>query len=214
MEHRKLSCLKVKEYIDGLSQRQLQEETQSGPMYEHIQQCVACREYFNQAKSLSKKLDQWSVPTLKRGITAGVMTQIAQLERDRKTEHFRPWRRFPALFVYRLKVPVGAAAAVFVILAISLVLNFTRLNTYLDSKGKIQAKTDQTILEGIKFARRDKQKLYPVAIQPGSKTEMCFFGINPELTQTPLVIILGVPGVVPVETTPQPARLNLSNQRL
>jgi len=214
MEHRKLLCQQVQEYIDGLSQLQLQEKIESSPEHEHIQQCVTCLKYFNQAKSLSEKLDQWSVPTLKRNITAGVMSQIAQLERDKKIEHFSLWSRLPALFVHRLKVPVGVAAAVFVILAISLILNITRLNTYQDSKENIQAKTDQTILEGIKFAHRNKQKSYPVAIQTGSKGEMFFLGISPEASPTPLVIILGVPGVIPIETTPQPVSVNLRKQSL
>lgn len=209
MEHRKLLCRQVQEYIDGLSQRQLSEEIKNAPMYEHIQQCLICRQYLNRAKSLSEQLDQWSVPALKRNITAGVMAQIAQLERDRKIEHFSLWGRLPALFVHRLKVPVGVAAAVFVILAISLTLNITRLNTYLDSKENMQAKTDQTI----------RQR--PVAIQPkviqiqsGSKEGIYFFGANPEAAPTPLVIILGVPGVIPIEPTVQPVTVNLSNQSL
>ena len=214
MEHKKLFCQQVQEYIDGLSQRQFQEMVESSPEYEHIQQCVTCREYFNGAKSLSDQLDQWSVPPLKRNITVGVMAQIAQLERDRKIDHFSLWYRLPALFAHRLKVPVGVAAAVFVILAVSLILNITRLNIYQSSKEKIQAKTDQPILEGIKFAHRNKQKSYPVTIQPGSKGEMCFFGISPEVAPTPLVIIVSVPGVIPIETTPQPVSVNLSNQSL
>ncbi len=128
MEHRKLSCQEVQEYIEWLSQRQFQEEIENTPEYKHIQQCATCRKYFYQAKSLAEKLDQWSVPTLKRNITAGVMAQIAQLEYDKKTDHFSLLSRLPALFAHRLKVPVGVAAAVFVILTISLILNIVRLN--------------------------------------------------------------------------------------
>lgn len=212
MEHKKLFCQQVQEYIDGLSQRQLQEKIESSPEYEHIQQCATCREYFNRAKSLSDQLDQWSIPPLKRNITVGVMAQIAQLERDRKTGHFGSWYRLPALFAHRLKVPVGVAAAVFVILAVSLILNVTRLDIYEGSKEEIQAETEQAILEGIKFAHRNKQESYPVTIQPGSKGEMCFFGISPEAAPTPLVIIVGVPGVIPIEATPQPVSINLRNQ--
>ena len=214
MEHKNLSCRQVQEYIYGLSQRKLQEEIEGSPEYEHIRQCAKCREYFERAKSLSEKLEQWSVPTPKRNIAAGVMAQIAQLERDRKIEQFSLWSRLPALFVHRLKVPVGAAAAVFVMLTISLFLNITRINTYRDSKEEIQAKTDQGIAEGIKFAHRIKQEPYPVSIQPGSKGEMCFFGVSPEAAPTPLIIILGVPGVMPIETRPQPVSVNLSNQHL
>ena len=214
MEHRKLSCQQAQEYIDGLSQYQFQEKTESGPVHEHIQQCVTCREYFNQAKSLAEKLDQWSVPPLKRNITAGVMAQIAQLERDRKTEHISLWSRLPALFVYRLKVPVGVAAAVFVILAVSLILNITGLNAYQGHEENIQAKTDQAARTEIDFARRKTQKSYPVSIQPAGKEEMCFFGVIPEGAPAPLVIILSAPGVIPIETRPQPVSINLSNQRL
>ena len=110
MEHRKLSCSEIQEYIDGLSQRQFQAKIENSPECEHIQQCVTCREYYDRAKGLSEKLDQWSVPNLKHNITAGVMAQIAQLERDRKIDHFNLWSRFPALFARRLKVPAGGEA--------------------------------------------------------------------------------------------------------
>ena len=214
MQDKKLTCQQAQEYIDGLSQCQFQEKIESGPEYEHIQQCVACREYFKQAKSLAEKLDQWSVPAPKHNITAGVMAQIAQLEHDKKIAHFSIRSRLAALFVHRLKVPVGAAAAVFVILALSLVLNITKLNIYPDSKEGIQAKTEQSIPEELKFANRIKQKTYPVSIQSGSNGQMCFFGVSPEMSQTPIIIILGVPGVMPLETRPQPVSVNLNNQRL
>ncbi len=202
MEHRKLSCSEIQEYIDGLSQRQLQAKIENSPECEHIQQCVTCREYYDRAKGLSEKLDQWSVPNLKRNITAGVMAQIAQLERDRKIDHFNLWSRFPALFARRLKVPAGVAAAVFVMLTASLIFNITSISKYHNPNGNIQ-------------------QFYPVAIQPKviqmqsvSKEEMCFFGMTPEGAATPIVIILGVPGVVPIETTYQPVTANLTNQRL
>ena len=163
---------------------------------------------------MAEKLDQWCVPTPKHNITAGVMAQIAQLEHDKKTEHFSIWSRLPALFVHRLKVPVGGAAAVFVMLTISVVLNITKLNIYPDSKEGILAKTDQSIPEELKFANRIKQKTYPVSIQSGSTGRRCFFGVSPETSTTPIVIILGVPGVMPLETRSQPVSVNLSNQRL
>ncbi len=214
MQDKKLTCQQAQEYIDGLSQRQSQEKIENSPEYEHIQQCVTCREYFARAKSLSDQLNQWSVPPLKQNITAGVMAQIAQLEHDKKIDHFSLWSRLPALFVHRLKVPVGVAAAVFVMLTISVVLNITKLNIYPDSKEGILAKTDQSIPEEIKFAYRIKQKTYPASIQPVSNGQMCFFGVSPEASPTPIVIILGVPGVMPLETRPQPVSVNLSNQRL
>lgn len=214
MKHRKLSCQQVQEYIDGLSQRQLREKIESSPEYEHIQQCATCQEYFEQAKSLAEKLDKWSVPTRKRSIAAGVMAQIAQLERDRKTKHFSPWSRLPALFVYRLKVPVGAAAAVFIILALSLVLNITGFTTYQESEEKIQVKTDQDISERTKFVHKAKPRIYPGSIQSVRKENVYFFSVSPEVTSTPLVIILGTPGVVPMEPTPQQVSLNSINQSL
>ncbi|MBN2456559.1 MAG: hypothetical protein JXB29_08525 [Sedimentisphaerales bacterium] len=214
MQFKKLTCQQAREYIDGLSQRQFQEKIKSGPVYGHIQQCVPCQEYFEQAKSLAKKLDQWSVPTLKRNIAAGVMAEVAQLEHDGKIEHVSLWSRLPALFVHRLNVPVGVAAAVFVMLAVSLTLNITRLNMYQGSKEKIQAKTEQAALEGTKFAYRNKQKSYPVSIYPASETGACFLGAIPDGAPTALVVILGVPGVIPIETAAQPVSVNLGNQRL
>ena len=128
MQDKKLTCQQTQEYINGLSQCQFQEQIESSPEYEHIQKCVACREYFDQAKSLAERLDQWCVPTPTHNITAGVMVQIAQLEHDKKIDHFSIWSRLTALFIYRLKVPAGVAAAVFVMLTISVFLNITKLN--------------------------------------------------------------------------------------
>ena len=214
MQYKKLTCQQAQEYIDGLSQHQFQEKMESSPVYEHIQQCVTCREYFDRAKSLAERLDQWGVPTLKRNITAGVMAQIAQLEHDRKIEGSHLWSKLPSLFVYRLRVPIGVAAAVFVILTISLIFNITRLNIYQGSKEKTQAKTEQAILEGAKFAYRNKQKSYPVSIYPAGETWVCFLGVIPEGAPTPPVIILGASGIMPIDTTPQRVRVNLRNQRL
>ncbi len=220
MEHRKLLCRQVQEYIDGLSERQFREEIKSGLMYDHIQQCPECREYFKQAKGLSDQLNQWSVPDLKRNITAGVMTQIAQLGSDKKTRRFGLWNRLPALVIHRIRVPVGVAAAVFIILAVSLFLNITRLSIYRDSES-IVAETDKTILQGIEFSHTGRQKSYPVSVRPeavqvqyGGKEGIYFFGVSPEAAPTSLVIILGAPGVIPVETTPQPEKLNFINQSL
>jgi hypothetical protein len=221
MKDRKLLCRQVQEYIDELSQRQFHEGLKSGSIHEHIQQCPVCREYFNRAKSLSDQLDQWRVPSAKRSITAGVMAQIAQLESDRKIGHFSLWNRLPALVAYRLKVPVGIAAAVFIILAISLFLNITRLNVYQGSKENIVAETEQPVLEKRKFIRVEEKKSRPVSIRPevvqvqrSSEEGIYFFSVSPEATSTPLVIILGTPGVVPIELKPQTVSHNSINQSL
>lgn len=221
MEDRKLLCRQVQEYVDELSQRQFQEGIKSGLMSEHIRQCPECREYFSRAKGLSERLDEWKVPDSKRNITANVMAQIAQLESDRKIKYFSLCGRLGALIVHRLRVPVGVAAAVFVILAVSLFLNITRLNVYQGSKENILAETEQPVLEGEEIVRVEKQKPRPVSVQPevvqvqhGSEKGIYFFSVSPEATSTPLVIILGTPGVVPIELKPQTVSLNSINQSL
>ena len=219
MKDRKLLCRQVQEYIDGLSERQFQEGIKSDFMSEHIGQCPECREYFSRAKSLSERLDQWKVPDSKRNITAGVMAQIAQLESDRKIEHFSLWNRLSALVVYRLRVPVGVAAAVFIILAVSVFLNITRINVYQGSKENIVAVTEQPVPEERKFVLIDRQKFHPVQpetvqVQHGSKEGIYFFRVSPEVAPTSLVIILGAPGVIPMETKPQTESHYLINHSL
>jgi hypothetical protein len=218
MKDRKLLCRQVQEYIDGLSERQFQEGIKSGFMSEHIGQCPECREYFSRAKGLSEQLDKWKVPDSKRNITADVMAQIAQLESDRK-EHFSLWNRLPALVVYRLRVPVGVAAAVFIILAVSVFLNITRLNVYQGSKEIIVAGTEQSVPEERKFVLIDRQKFHPVQpetvqVQHGSKEGIYFFRVSPEVAPTSLVIILGAPGIMPIETKPQTESHYLINHSL
>jgi hypothetical protein len=218
MKDRKLLCSQVQEYIDGLSQRQFRKEAEGGLMYDHIQQCPECREYFRQAKDLSDQLNQWTVPDPRRSITAGVMAQIAQLESDRKIERFSLWNRLPALAAYRIRVPAGVAAAVFIILAVSIFLNITGPGIYRDSEGLT---ADKKTLQGIEFSRTGRQKPYPVTVRPeavqvqyGGKEGIYFFGASPETAPTSLVIILGAPGIIPVETAPQPEKVSLINQSL
>jgi hypothetical protein len=218
MKDRKLLCRQVQEYIDGLSQRQFREETEGGLMYDHIRQCPECREYFSRAKSLSERLDEWKVPDSKRNITAGVMTQIAQLESDGKRRRFGLWNRLPALAAYRIRVPAGVAAAVFIILAVSIFLNITGPGIYRDSEGLT---ADKKILQGVEFSHTGRQKPYPVTVRPDAieaqydgREGIYFFGASPEIAPTSLVIILGAPGIISVETAPQPEKISLINQSL
>ncbi|MHC4213540.1 MAG: hypothetical protein ACYSWP_09235 [Planctomycetota bacterium] len=203
MDQTNLSCKQVRQYIDDLSQHQLHEETKSPLIDKHISQCDTCREYFNRAKTLSDQLDKWSVPAPKRNITTAVMAQIAQLEHDKKIEQVSLLNRLPHFFTHRLKVPVSAAAAVIIILSISVILNIKSFNANLNSSKELMT------------------KLPPVYTQPqvieitsSGKEQMCFFGINTKSATTPLVIILGAPGIVPIETTPKFVTNNSQNQSL
>ncbi len=208
MEPRNLSCTQVRQYIDGLSQHQLHEDTKSPLIDEHISQCDTCREYFNRSKTLSDQLDKWNVPAPKRNITTAVMAQIAQLEHDTKIEQVSLWERLPHFFTHRLKVPVSAAAAVIIILTISVTLNIKSFNANLNSSEIILVKENQ-----IKTVPID----YPpqvIEITSSGKEQMCFFGINPKSATTPLVIILGAPGIIPIETAPKFVTNNSQNQSL
>jgi hypothetical protein len=117
------------EQIDDLSREILQSDLQSGPVQEHVRHCTACRAYLDKARALVCHLDSWQVPAPKKDICAGVMTQIAQMERDRRVSPIIILKRGIGLLNIRLRVPAAAVALLMAALIVSVTLNIRGIDS-------------------------------------------------------------------------------------
>ena len=125
MEHNPSICEAIKEEIDGLSQKGFEKARISGPIHDHVQACASCREYFQEALEFASVLDQWGIPQPKENLCARVMTEIAQIERNRRIYLPDLLRQGLDLLRARVRVPAFAAAAVVLALVISVTFNIT-----------------------------------------------------------------------------------------
>lgn len=117
------ACEKTREQIDGLSQKGLQAARRSGQIHGHVQQCASCRAYLEKALLLAGHLDSWQVPEPKEDLCARVMTEIAQVEHDRRDSLPMFLKQCIALLNVRLQVPAAAAAFLMVALVFSVIFN-------------------------------------------------------------------------------------------
>jgi hypothetical protein len=129
MQPESLTCNAIMEQIDGLSQKGLKSALRSGPVQEHVQHCTACRSYLEKTLALVCHLDTWQVPEPKKDICAGVMTQIAQMERNRRASSVMLLKEGIALLNVRLRVPAAAAAILMAALVVSVTLNIRGIHT-------------------------------------------------------------------------------------
>jgi hypothetical protein len=173
--------------IDGLSQEGLRSALQSGPVREHVRHCAACRTYLEQARALICHLDAWQAPEPKKDICAGVMTQIAQMERDRRVSPVMFLKQGVALLNVRLRVPASAAAILMAALVVSVTLNIRGIHSE-------KAETPGSVVTGT----------LPVGLAPdGAATVAYLYTEQPDqvlsymssaaLAPSTFVVILGAP---------------------
>lgn len=117
------SCETIREKIDGLSQKGLHTARHRGPIQEHVKQCASCRSYFERALNMGRYLDSWQVPEPNENLCTRVMTEIAQMERDRRASLTTLLKQCAALLNVRLRVPAAAAVLLMVALVVSVTFN-------------------------------------------------------------------------------------------
>jgi hypothetical protein len=123
MQPESFTCSSIMEQIDDLSREVLQSDLQSSPVLKHVRHCATCRAYLEKARALVRHLDSWQVPAPKKDICAGVMTQIAQMERDRRDSPMMFLKQGIGLLNVRLRVPAAAVALLMAALVVSVALN-------------------------------------------------------------------------------------------
>ena len=129
MQPESTTCDAIMEQIDGLSRKGLQSALQSGPIQKHVQHCAACRAYLEEARDLAGHLDTWQAPEPKKDLCAGVMTRIAQMERDHRVSPMMFLKQGIALLNVRLRVPAAAAALLTAALVVSVTLNIRGIHS-------------------------------------------------------------------------------------
>ncbi len=193
--------------IDDMSQNELRQAGDQGPVREHVQTCTICKDYLQKALALAYHLDQWEVPEPQGNTAASVMAQIAQKERDRYLDGSRFWRQCHAALVYRLHVPAAAAILLLIMLAVSLSMN---INSWQRPAARSLAQNAQnpTILEPVKVipvTESVKEPSLSFSQEKGAASSLAdsiqSYLIHPESASGALIIILGAPPVFPSKPT-------------
>ena len=76
------TCDVLRAQIEDLTQTQLTQMQIPRSIADHARSCVTCKAFLDQQLALAAEVDLWAVPEPQGPIGTGVMTQIAQLERD------------------------------------------------------------------------------------------------------------------------------------
>ena len=77
-------CDTIRNQIDDLTRSELRDMRLPTPVTEHARECSACKAHLDQVLALAEHLEGWPIPEPSKNIETGVMTRIAQLERDRR----------------------------------------------------------------------------------------------------------------------------------
>lgn len=116
-------CETIRNQIDDLTRSDLRDVRLPTPVTEHTRNCPACKAYLNDILGLAEHLEDWPVPEPGKNIETGVMTRIAQLERDRRFDLLDIAGQCRGLLVRRVRVPVALAALLLLGLFVSVALN-------------------------------------------------------------------------------------------
>jgi len=122
------TCDSIHLDIEDLTQTQLARMEIPKHIAKHVRSCAGCKSHLDQQLALAEQAEQWTVPAPKRSVGIDVMSQIAQWEHDnsRKTSTF--WDDCKRVLRRRIQVPASVAAAIVILLAVSLVINVSQMN--------------------------------------------------------------------------------------
>lgn len=218
------TCRDVRSRIDALLPQDLDGERLDETIRGHLDQCAGCRAYLAKSRSLAAALGAWEVPEPRRNIHAGVMTAIARREHDRRRGElpggFR--ERCAALFGYRFRVPAAAAAALLVLLGLSLTWNFVQFGRSRAERSTL-ARADRTVFEPRVGAitgmvtptvatERDLTRLV-ARYESGKEPEHPAI-LRPGPVSVPVIVILGIPPwLYPQPALPAPRSRPISDSQ-
>ena len=209
------TCESIQRTIDEMSRSELHEAGHQGPVHEHTQRCPTCCAYLEEAWVLDSRLDQWEVPLAKRNIAASVMAEIAQLERQRASRDLGGWGRVIALLRVRLQVPAAAMILLLVVLTVSVILNVSRGGRLSSPRYVVQPPPTQSVSPA--KAQEVDLPVGPVKVTyvaTQNSQVMRSFLARPELSPSTVIIILGVPPILPLEAERKPMNAVLRNHPL
>lgn len=215
------TCEAIREQIDGLSQKGLRAARRSGPIQEHVQQCISCRSYFERALTLGCHLDSWQIPEPNKNLCTRVMTEIAQMERDRRVSLTTLLKQGATLLNVRLRVPAAAAALLTAALVVSVAFNIkgihqtatvTMGDTSSDNPGIVSTPTSDSTALYLSTDQRNKIGPYMSSAALAPSTYVVILGAPPSYSVNGLEGILS--GASAIIVPPDEESLqNINNQQ-
>ena len=191
-----ITCEDIQRQVDEMSRSQLERIQDNSAIQTHILQCTICKAYLDEARDLNSHLDQWEIPERNRNICASVMTEIAQLERDKQRRRYSIWHQLAALFHMRFQVPATAFSVMVLALVVSVSLNISMWQPTEQSPG-IALHSEQESATPFNIALPTLEPKQILQVNTEDYSEMGSFLSQTQLPPSMYVIILGAP---PVQT--------------
>jgi len=122
-------CEEVRETIEETFPRSQADLAGVAQVWDHFQECEACREFGERLVALNQSLDGWKSPIPSKGLQGRIMAGIAQIERDRsnRAKQYPFAETLRGLFLYRFQVPAAGAFAAIFLLILSVAFNFHQM---------------------------------------------------------------------------------------
>ncbi len=218
MKDNSVSCEEVRAIIENLSPKTV-EKTAQKQFKEHLAECLQCRLLYEKNLALNRVLDQWETAKPGRNLQARIMAKVAQVERERArvTQPRDFWGQLKSLLGYKFSVPAFATA-----LLLFFLLGSIAVNIALVSRSPAPGRTAPIIAkvepEGMQITKSVHDIIEPSPRQPvivkdavvypaGSRLFADYPSAAAAAYQQPLIIIIGVPPVLPGQSVFSPQKI-------
>ncbi len=179
-------CTRIQTEIEEMTASERQLAQIQGEVFEHVCACPTCQQVLDDLAELDVQLGQWEAPEATGNLTVSVMAGIAQAERDQRCQSFDLRHLLVRVVTYRVQIPAGIAALLFLGLIISLCFNMTRDSLQTEPIALSNPKPTHSTVPVHQVFNRGYDDI---------QTYMA----NPELASSPLIIIMGAPPTLPSE---------------
>lgn len=204
------NCDDIQAHINAMTAGQLQDLSRE--WIDQLETCSECQAHFEETLRLHNLLDTWEVPAPRNNIAAGVMADIAQWEHNQSNQGPRGWSSLRAFLIRRVPVSMAAMLLVLLSLAGSVGLNLIQRQDLTATRTEIAILRERATLpsENIitvgtpeNLPLRQPARVVPASYQASTRS----FFVNPQNMPSPLVIILGAPPMVSLDTEPATSTL-------
>ena len=213
-------CETIRNHIDDLTRSELRDMRLPTPVSENARECSACKAHLDQVLALAEHLEGWPIPEPSKNIETGVMTRIAQLERDRRFNLADVAGQCRELLLRRVRMPVAVAALLVLGLFVSVTSNVRTWHRNAAQEIIAHTETIPAQPDGA-IGVVPMTPLSPVAMTPQPQVQMAHaqhgmpsWSGHSQLAPTTFIIILGAPPLPAAQGVWTPWPLNRSNSSL
>ncbi len=217
MKDNSVSCEEIRAIIENLSPKTV-EKTAQKHFKEHLAECLQCRLLYEKNMALNKLLDQWETAKPGRNLQARIMAKVAQVERERArvAQPHDFWGQLKSLLGYRFSVPAFATALLIIFLLGSIAVNIA-LFSRSPGPGRMAQGTPGVEPEGMQITKSVHDIIEPspgpqvivkeAVYAPGRDLLVDYPSAAAAAYQQPLIIIIGVPPMVPGQSFFSPQKI-------